>query len=163
MAQKGFTLVEIMVILALSSIILTASVLTIQQIFITTERSNERSIALAEINRAAIHIKKDIQSSTTSNLTDLQVAPTTLEWTDHTGFTSIDKRQHSSSYSLSGKVLSNINADNVTIILGRNIESVIFSGSGNGTYIDVVITANNSTLPGRSEILSFSARMRTDE
>jgi len=160
MAEKGFTLIEMLVALAVTSIILTGALLTIHQILVNTDRNNDRVIVLTEVHRVALKIKKDLQSNTSTNATNLQVAPTTIEWTDHTGYTSLNASDHSVIYSLSGQELSR-NYDGVTSILSRNIESLIFSD--NGTHVNVVITSSNSTLPGRSETLSFGIRRRSDD
>jgi len=160
MAQKGFTMLELLVAVAVGAIISTAAVLTIHQLFVNTQRNNLHIIALSEIHRAALQIKKDLQSHTTANVSDLQFGATTFWWTDQSGHTSLNASQHYTIYSLSGKELRR-NYDGFTTILGRNIESVIFSN--NGTHINAVITANNSTLPGRSETLSFGIRRRSDE
>jgi len=159
MTQKGFTMVEILTVLAVGGVLLSAAVLTIYQVLLGTERNNAEAIASTEIQRTALQIKKDIQSHTSASVNDLQVGPTTFEWVDQSGWTSENESQQSRIYSLSGKVLIR-NADNVTRILSRNIESLIFSD--NGTHINVVITANNSTLPGRSKTLSFGVSKRTN-
>jgi len=160
MTQKGFTLVEMLVALAVGSIILSSLLLSVFNIQVTNQRDNLRGIAVTEIHRAALQIKKDLQSHTTANVSDLQVAPTTLEWIDETGYTSANESHQSSSYSLSGKILSR-NFQGVTTILGRNIESVIFSD--NGTHINVAITANKSKRPEYSETLFFSVSRRSSE
>ncbi|MFC2035697.1 type II secretion system protein J [Chloroflexota bacterium] len=159
MGEKGFTLIEIIVALAVSSVILLGAVLSLQQILVSTGRTAPRVVALDEMHRAALKIKKDIQSHTSANTTDLQTAPTTFEWTDHSGYSSIDNSERSTVYSLSGKELRRT-ADNVTIILGRHIESVIFSD--NETHVSVVITGDNSTSLIDSETISFSVGLRTD-
>ncbi|MFC1953149.1 type II secretion system protein J [Chloroflexota bacterium] len=159
MTQKGFTLVEILLALAVGSVLMSAAVLTIYQVLVGTERNNAKAVVATEIQRSVFQIKKDIQSHTSANVSDLQVGPTTFEWTDQSGWTAANESQQSRIYSLSGKELIR-NADGTTRILSRNIESLIFSD--NGTHINVVITANNSTLPGRDKTLSFGVSKRTN-
>ena len=165
MKQRGFTLVEILVTLAVGSVLLVGALLTLQQILVSTGRSNSQVVVLDEVHRAALRIKKDIQSYTSSNLTsanltDLQFGTVTFRWTDQTGFAPEDERSHYSTYTLSGTEL--VRTHNNTLgVLGRHIEYLSFTW--NGSYIDVVITANSTTFPPRSETLSFSVLKRTDE
>ena len=100
MAQKGFTLLEVMLVLAVSSVLLSASVLTIYQVLVGTERNNTEAVASTEIQRAALRIKKDIQSHTSANVSDLQAGPTTFEWVDQSGWTSENESQRSILYFL---------------------------------------------------------------
>ena len=159
MRQKGFTLVEILVTLAVGSVLLIGALLTVQQILLSTGRSNSQVVVLDEVHRAALRIKKDIQSYQSANLTDLQFGTVTFRWIDQTGFVPEDERSHYITYSLSGTELVRT-SDNIKSILGRHIEYLSFTE--NGSYIDVVITANSTTFPPRSETLSFSVLKRTE-
>ncbi len=164
MKQSGFTLVELLVALAVSSVLLTGGLLTVNQVLVSTGRSNSQVIVLDEVNRAALRIKKDIQAYSTANLIDLQSGNATFSWTDQTGFEPEDERDHDSAYSLSDNKLLRT-SDNITVVLGRNIESLIFSENvtENGTtYVNVVITATSSTFPPRSETLTFSVYRRSE-
>jgi len=157
MGQRGFTLLEILVGLAVGSVLLLAALLSINQILVSTGRSNSQVVVLEEVHRAALRIKKDIQAHTSANLTDLQDGSTTFSWIDLTGLV---PENHNSIYSLSGTELVRT-FDDTPSILGRHIESLNFTD--NGTYIYVVITATSSTFPPRSETLSFRVYKRTGE
>jgi type II secretory pathway component PulJ len=78
--QRGFTLIEVVVIVGLGSIITLGAMLTLQQVLQNTHTNNSRVEALDDINRVVIQIKRDLQSYQTANLTDLQNGPTTFEW-----------------------------------------------------------------------------------
>ena len=160
MGQRGFTLLEILVTLAIGSVLLGGAFLSVNQILVSTGRSNSQVVVLDEVHRAALRIKKDIQAHTSANLTDLQYGSTTFSWIDQTGFAPEDERNHNSIYSLSGTELVRT-FDNTPSILGRHITSLSFTD--NGTYIYVVITATSSTFPPRSETLSFRVYQRTEE
>ena len=160
MGQRGFTLIEILVTLAIGSVLLVGAFLSINQILLSTGRSNSQVVVLEEVHRAALRIKKDIQAHTSANLTDLQYGPTTFSWIDQTDFAPEDERNHNSIYSLSGTELVRT-FDDAPSILGRHTTSLSFTD--NGTYIYVVITATSSTFPPRSETLSFRVYQRTWE
>ena len=160
MGQRGFTLLEILVVLAVGSVLLVGAFLSINQILLGTGRSNSQVVVLEEVHRAALRIKKDIQAHTSADLTDLQYGPTTFSWIDNTGFAPEDERDHNSIYSLSGTELVRT-FDDVPSILGRHTTSLSFTD--NGTYIYVVITATSSTFPPRSETLGFRVYKRTWE
>ena len=159
MRQRGFTLIEVLVALAIGGVLLMGGLLTVNQILVSTGRSNSQVIVLDEVHRAALQIKKDIQAYSTADLTDLQSGNTTFSWTDQTGFELEDERSHYSTYSLSDTELVRT-FDNTTSILGRSIESLSFTE--NGRYVDVVITATSSTFPPRSETLTFSVYRRSE-
>ena len=165
MRQRGFTLIEVLVVLGVGSVLLLSALLTIQQILVNTGRSNSQVVVLDEVHRAALQIKKDLQSHQSANLTDLQSAPTTLSWIDQTGFAPEDDRTHSSTYTLSdtGELARTTTSDNITAILGRHITSLSFTENGENGSIDVVITATSSTFPPRSETLSFRVYKRAEE
>jgi len=157
--QSGFTLIETLVIIGLSSVITIGAVLTIHQILQNTSLSNSKVVALDDISRVVLQIKRDLQSQQTANLTDLHSAPTIFTWTNLSGFEPIDERDHYSKYTLTGTVLYH-EADNVTKILGRHIEALIFTQ--NEEAIDVEITATSANNPPRSETFSFSMYGRSD-
>ncbi len=162
MRQKGFTLVEILVVLAVGSVILTGALLSIQQVLVGTDRSKSQVVALADINQAVLKIKRDLIMTQTANLTDGSLIPRSsvrLSWIDYTGFSSDNWTSHSSTYNLSGTNLQRT-YDGVTSIVGRHITSVGFTR--NGRVISVVITATGSGSQPRSKTLEFSAYLRSE-
>ena len=163
MRQRGFTLIEVLVTLAIGSVLLVGAFASVNQIVVSTSRSNSQVVVLDEVHRVALQIKKDIQAHSSANLTDLQSGNVTFHWADQTGFAPEDDRLHNSTYSLSDTELVRT-FDNKTSILGRHIESLIFTENAeNERYIDVVITATSSTFPPRSETLRFSVCKRREE
>lgn len=165
MRQRGFTLLEILVTLGVSSVLLMGALLTVNQLLLSTGRSNSQVIVLDEVHRAALRIKKDIQAHQSANLTDLQTDNVTFRWIDQTGFVPEEERDHSIIYALSDTGELARTSGNITRILGRHIESLSFTENVNGngtTYIDVVITATSSTFPPRSETIEFRVYKRTE-
>ncbi len=163
MRQNGFTLLELLVTLAIGSVILTASLLSLHQVVLGTDRSNSQVVALTDVDQAAHRIKEDIIMAQSANLIDGNPIPQSyisLTWTDSTtSFTSTAKTAHSSSYALSGTLLRRT-YDGTVSIVGRNITSVGFTQSGR--VINLVITATGPKVQQRRETLKFSAHMRPE-
>lgn len=155
--QHGFTLVETLIVVGLTSIITIGAVLTIHQILVNTNIGNSRVVALDDISRVIVQIKRDLQSYQSGNFTNLKNSPTRMEWTNLSGFESLEERDHYVIYSLSGKTLSR-EADNETSILGRYIELLSFI-ENNGT-VEVEITATSENFPPRSETFVFDVHQR---
>ena len=159
MRQKGFTLVEVLVVLAVSGVLLTGLITSIFQVTVFTGRSNSQVVALADVNYAALRIKRDLMMTQNTNLTDnVSQDSVWLGWTDYTSFET-GNQTHSSSYALSGTELQR-NYDGTVSIAGRNITSIGFTK--NGRVINVVITATGAGVPERSKTLKFSVLIRTE-
>ena len=159
MRQKGFTLIEVLVVLAVGGVLMTGLVLSIHNIFWGTFRSNSQVVALTDLNHAALSIKKDLMMTQNTDLTDnVSQSSVWLGWTDYTSFET-GNLTHSSSYALSGTELQRT-YDGTVGIAGRNITSLGFTK--NGRVIDVVITAAGSRVPQQSETLEFSVLIRTE-
>ena len=162
MNQKGFTLVELLVAMAVSTMVMTGIVFAIHQVVWGTGRSNSHVVALTDVNHAALSLKKDIQTAQDTDLTDGDPVPqssVTLTWTDYTGFDEEDNKSHYSTYTLSGTELQR-DYDGTVSIVGRHITSVGFIQN------DRIVTANiTATGPGfleRIETLKFSMQMRPE-
>ncbi len=162
MKQKGFTLVEVLVVTAIGGVLMMGLMLSIHNVVWGSARSNNQVIALTDINHAALRIKKDLMMTQYTNLTDnVSQDSVTLSWIDYTGFVSENQSTyHSSSYALSGTELQR-NYDSTVSIVGRNITSISFTQ--NGKAISVVITATSAEGPEQSETLKFSAYIRSEE
>ena len=163
MRQKGFTLIEVMVAMAVGGIVMAGVVLGIYQVVWGTARSSDQVVALTDINHAALYIKKDLQMVQRTSLTDGEPTPQSsanLSWTDYTGFEPEDERNHFSAYVLSGTDLMRT-YDGTVSIVGRYITSIGFTQDGR--VITVVITATAPGISERNETLEFSVKMRPEE
>ena len=85
MRQKGFTLIEVLLTVAVGGILIWGTVTAIYQVMVGTSRTNSQVVALTDVHHAALQLKKDLQMTQTATLFggDLFLR---LEWTDYTSF-----------------------------------------------------------------------------
>ncbi len=160
MRQKGFTLVELLVALAVGSLIIVGALGAIYQVMWGTSRTNSQVVALTDVHQAALRLKKDIVMAQTTDLADgVPRDSATLSWTDYTSFEEEENKDHSSAYNLLSDGELQRTYDGTTSIVGRNITSVNFTRDGR--VINVVITATKGDVTPRSETLEFSVYLRT--
>jgi len=165
MRQKGFTLIEVLVAMAVGGIVMAGVVLGIFQVSWGSVRSSDHVMALTDVHYAALYIKKDLQMAQSTSLTDGDPVPqstVTLEWTDYTGWATEETRDHSVTYTLSGTELLRT-YDGTVSIVGRHITYIGFTRSG--TVITCVITATGPGITQQTETLEFTVNvhMRTEE
>jgi len=158
MGQKGFTLLELLVTIAVGSVILVGALATIHQVVWGTSRTNSQVVALTDTHYAALQLKKDLEMTQTTDLTDgIPQTSATLNWTDYTSFEEEENKNHSSSYALvSGELRRTY--DGTMSIVGRDITSLSLTKSGR--VINVAITATEGDITPRSETLEFSVYLR---
>ena len=159
MRQRGFTLIELLVSLAIGSLVMSGATLTIYQVLTNTARNDNQIIVYDEVNRAALRLKKDLQSRDSANIS-ADSASISLQWIDQTFFEGGTPQEHEVSYSLLDTNLMRTSG-NITGIVARHIEQIIFSG--NDEYIDVVITARSPHYPYRDKTLGFRVYKRMAE
>ena len=164
MNQKGFTLIEIVLALAVGGMVMTAALLSIYQVVWGSARTNDQVAALTDVNFATLWLKKDLQMAQQTNL-DEGAPPQSsvhLTWIDSTGWTTANESDHSSNYTLSGTDLIRT-YDGTTRVVGRYISDIGFTRSGR--VVSVSITATGPGVTKRDEPLAFSVltHMRTDE
>ncbi|MFC2003803.1 type II secretion system protein J [Chloroflexota bacterium] len=164
MNQKGFTLIEILAVMAVSSLVIVAVVTSMYQISYGTTRTSNRLTTLNDINNVIPWIKRDIQAAQYTDLTPGGPSQSSLSlyWLDLTFFTiEEDPITHQSEYSLTGTELERT-YDGTTNVIGRNITSIGFT-QDNYT-ITCNITSTGPT-PGieHTETITFSILMRSAE
>jgi prepilin-type N-terminal cleavage/methylation domain-containing protein len=157
--QKGFTLVELLVALAVGTVILTGAAGAVYQLIKTTANTNSQVVVLDEINRVVLQLKKDLQSRESANISAGYDA-ITLHWVNQTAFEEECPQVYSITYSLSDSNLMRT-SDNTTSIVARQIESISYNGTED--YVDVVVTATSSKFPYKSKTLSFRVYKRMEE
>ncbi|GAH60415.1 unnamed protein product [marine sediment metagenome] len=138
-SQKGFTLLEILLFLAMGGILLVGIVAAILQTTAITVESSTQITALEDIREVAARVSKDIRMAATTNLED----GLTLYWTswyDENGELNVPPVPHFISYTPpSGGTLQR-NYDGALTTVGSYISDIEFSQEGN--IITVTITSS---------------------
>ena len=167
MRQKGFTLIEVLVAMAVGGILLTGLVLAMFQVSWNNIRTTDQIVALTDVDTVALRLKKDLQMAQSTDLTDGNPVPqssVTLSWTDFTSWATVETRDHTASYALSDTELLRTydfgKPSEVTSIIGRNITYIGFTR--NGTAVKCVITAIGPGTSPREETIEFTVKMRTE-
>lgn len=127
--ERGFTLIEMALALAVANLILVGFSSAYFQIVKDTDKGVDRLEALHDIEIAATWLTRDIRSADTIDLVDgaLPVSQVEFQWTEEWGGTPI---QHMSSYNLSGTDLIRI-YDGSQLRVASYVSNVEFSISGN--------------------------------
>lgn len=140
-SQKGFTLLEILVVLGVGGILMIGIVIAIFQTTAITAESSTQITALEDIKKVAFWVSRDIRMASTTNLED----GLTLDWTswyDENG--EFNPVPHSISYPppSGGTLQRNYDDGNLDLIttVGRYISNIEFSLEGN--IITMTITSS---------------------
>lgn len=170
MRQKGFTLVEVLVVLAVGGILTMGIMTSIFQVTTFTSRSNSQGRALTNLHLAALHIKKDLQMAQYPGMdvgNSVVLSPqnpnsVTLTWFDYTTEFQPpeEQRDHFSTYTLSdnGMLERFYDSDNASIV-GRHITYLRFTRQDE-KVVNVVITAVGPGIHQWRKTIEFSVHMR---
>ena len=163
MNQKGFTLIEILVVMMISSLVIVGVVASMFQISWGIVRTNDQLVALNDINSIVPWLKRDIQFAQYSDLTP-EAPPQSslsLHWLDLSFFSTEESIVHDSDYSLSGTDLLRT-YDGMTRTIGRNIASIGFTQDGYKISCSITATGPPEGMEHAKTII-FSVLMRSAE
>ena len=174
MRQKGFTLVELLVALAVGSLVIVGALGATYQVVWGTSRTNSQVVALTDAHQVALRLKKDLEMAQLDEgdflsggavvITLTPGGPTaTLGWTDFTSFDPGENKEHTSGYELLSNGELQRTYDGIMSIVGRNVTYISFTQNPDGNndrVIGVVITATEGDMTPRSETLEFSVYLR---
>ncbi|MFC1907660.1 type II secretion system protein J [Chloroflexota bacterium] len=163
MNQKGFTLIEILAVMAVTSLVIVAVVTSMYQISWGTVRTNDRLNAMNDINNVVPWIKRDIQAAQYTDLTPGGPSQSSLSlyWLDLTFFSVGDPITHQSEYSLTGSELERT-YDGTTNVIGRNITSIDFAQDNYTITCNITSTGPTQGIE-HTETITFSVLMRSAE
>ena len=155
--QRGFTLVELLVAIAIAGLIMPVVASGIFQVTRGTVQINRDQVVLQDIDGASAWINRDLSQAQTTNLNDGETLDTMrVDWVDQTGWAAAGAESHFAEYTLSGTDLLR-EYDGETQIVARRVANIQFSRSGK--FITVAIT---STLRDSTVTLSYFITPRSD-
>ena len=164
MNQKGFTLIELVVALAILGIVVVGIVTSIFQIMQGRAQIAGKSVALADIDNAAHWVTRDIVMGQSTDLEDgaLPTGNMTMTWEDLTSWAQEEESiSHSANYIYSGtQLLREYDSANNTTIVGRHLTDVGFSI--NGTMVTVTLTSSPDGVRASTVTRRYLIRMRTE-
>ena len=156
--ERGFTLIEILVAMAIGGLLVPVVVSGIFAVTRGTQQINTDLVILQDIDGASTWINRDLSQALTTDLTfsDPPVDHMRVDWIDLTGWATEGAEAHYAEYTLSG---SNLLRDynGTSQIVARRISSIAFSHVDD--FITVVI---GSTLRDTTETLTYFVTPRTD-
>ena len=158
--QRGFTIVELLVGMAISGMIMSAIVSGIYQMIHGTARVNNDLIVQQDIDRASSWFNRDLSQAQTTDVVDLAtpVNSMRIDWVDQTGWATSGAEDHYVEYDIvPGTTNLKREVDGQSHIVARYIADIEFSRSGN--LITVSIT---SSFGGGVEKLNYFVTPRTD-
>ena len=155
--QRGFTLIEILVAMAIGGLIAPVVVSGIFAVTNGTAKINTDLVILQDIDGASAWINRDLSQAMTTNLNENETLNTMrVDWIDLTGWATEGAESHFAEYTLVGTDLMR-EYDGATQIVARRIDDIAFSRVVN--FITVAIT---STLRDTTETLTYFVTPRTD-
>ena len=148
MNQKGFTLIEMLVALAVGTVILLGVVGSIFLIMRGVPDIRREVSALADVERAAHWLTRDVAMGQETNLVnnDSPVAQMTVTWNDYTKAAELEEAvSHSVSYTWSSETGElQRNYDGTVTIVGSYLTNVGFSRSDDS----ITVTLTSSIVDG---------------
>ena len=166
MKTKGFTLIELVLTLAIGSLVLGGIVGTVHLVIVNNARTSDGFNALNNISMAVYPVKKDIFMAQYTDLTDGVPQDTVnMSWYDYTSsFDSEFLTYHQVSYKLVDGILYRT-YDDETTIAGRDIGSITFTQTVDSyrKAISVTISTLKSDYSSYMKTLSFTVHMRPEE
>jgi prepilin-type N-terminal cleavage/methylation domain-containing protein len=161
MKQKGYTLIELLLVICIIGVISLAVNSSVVQIIRGFPAASAKSVAMVDIDSAAHWLCTDLVLAQTTSLTD-GAPPTssvTLNWSDLTQWAQNSGNvTHSASYVLSGTQLLR-DYDGTQTIIGRYLTN--FGVSINGTMFTVTLTSFWGGTTGSRVTRTFSIQERS--
>lgn len=161
MNQKGSTLLELLLVIAITGVIVPVVSASFVQIMRGRADIAERSVAMTDIDNAAHWLTRDLVLAQTTNLVEGASATSnmTINWSDRTAWAGDEGTvNHSASYALSGtQLLRNYNGEET--IVGRYLTNAGFSVDGK---MFTITLTSRPVLPGYTVTKSFVIEMRSD-
>ena len=160
--QEGFTLIEILVVTAVSALIVGALSASIFSYFRHTESSNAHVTAATNIEEAARWISYDGQMAQSTDLTGEAVSSMNLTWIDP-----VNGDSHQTKYFLSGNELRRQEwikyIDQGTRTVARHVDNINFCQPTSEENLFKVMITSSGGSPRVSETREYYVTLRAQD
>jgi prepilin-type N-terminal cleavage/methylation domain-containing protein len=161
MKQKGYTLLELLVVISITGFIVLVIGSSFAQIMRGRVDIAQKSVAMTDIDNAAHWLTRDLVLAQTISLTEGAPATSnmTLNWSDRTAWAADEGTvMHSVNYALSGtRLLRNYDGEVSTI--GRYLTTANFSIDGK---VFTITLTSRPGQPGSTVTRNYEIEMRYD-
>ena len=156
--HQGFTLVELMVALAISGLIMPVMIGVIFHVSRSTVSIRSDFVINQELDIASAWFNRDLSQAQTTDVVDgaAPVDHMRVDWTDETDWAVQGAEKHFTEYTVSESNLLRT-YDGAVSIVARNLADIKFSRSG-----DLISVAMTSTLGGSTETLTYFVTPRPE-
>ncbi len=147
--QKGFTLIEMIAVIAIAGLIFIAAAGTISQMFIINAQSTTRMIVVKQVESAIHWVSRDMQMAQTVKTDDPNPTVLTLTWVEWNN----PENSVNVTYTLNNGDLRRNHSVDVETIVARHIdiESTSVDHTGGELNFTITITATLGGLRPASE------------
>lgn len=145
--RRGFTLLEVIFVMAVVGVVMPVVVSSIFQILRGTDRISDETVVLGDIDNVSAWVSRDLSQA---QQTDLPTCPATQstvrgDWVDETDWGSASPQHFAEYYIEPGTTLLKRNYDGAVGIVGRNVTAISFCQEASGLiHMDITITAEGA-------------------
>ncbi len=159
--RRGFTLLEVLLAVAVAGLVMPLVVSSIFQIFQGTGRIRDDTVVLADIDNVSAWISRDLSQA---QQTDLSTCPTTqstvrADWIDETDWGSASPQHFAEYYIEPGTTLLKRNYDGTVGIVGRNVTAISLCQEASGLiHMDITVSAEGADPTTKTLVYYISLR-----
>ena len=152
--RRGFTLIEVLIALAITALIVSVVTMSIFQVFDINARSSSRMIAIKQVQNAGYWISHDARMTQQDPVIEKhggQLESITLTWTD------LDGNQHQVHYTIEGDSLQrsySVNAEEPSeFIVAKNIDVIDCTFTDGALALTITATSQGASETREYEIM----------
>ena len=155
-SEKGLTLVELLIVIAITGLIAGGITMTIFQVFNINTRTTNRMTAVRQVQNAGFWVSPDVQMAQSVDAGGSSGFPLALNWTEY-----VTGNNHTVIYTLENNELQrshSVNGGNSTVTpIAEYIDSAQTSCVWDGEWLTFNVTA---TVGGQSETRVYEVKPR---
>ena len=162
--QRGLTLIELVIVIAITGLITTAITMTVFQVFNMNTRASNRMTAVSQVQHAGKLVSEDTLEAQSVNTTGGSGFPLTLTWTEvgepgdsHTIIYTLEDMPSGEFMRLQRKHYINYPSLNSTIMVAEHIDPAETSCDWDGEVLTLEVTA---TVGEQSETREYEVKPR---